>query len=162
MVTFETSHVKYHLLHFYNKRGKVVSSKAALSETIQQNSTSHQGLAMLYHNHVFISLSSPTFSLSPFLKLPGEMKKLCLSKSDIGVAGKIHTAKHEHVARELLSQMDLTTIAVTMKIIVVIYSPLTVIMERRKEINALVYRTEPKSPHIPHSVRQAAIQVCKP
>lgn len=85
------------------------------------------------------------------------MMKLCLPKSDISVASKIYTAKHEHASRELLSQMDLTTIVIMMKITVVIYNPLTVIMEGRKETNVLVYRTEPKSPHIHHPVRQAAI-----
>lgn len=44
------------------------------------------------------------------------MKTLCLHKSDMGVAGKIYTAKHEHAARELFSQMDLTNITITMKI----------------------------------------------
>lgn len=33
----------------------------------------------------------------------------------MGVAGKVYTAEHEHAARELLSQMDLINIAVTMK-----------------------------------------------
>lgn len=75
----------------------------------------------------------------------------------MGVADKIDTAKHEHAAGELLSQMDLTNIAITMKITIVIYNPFTVITERRKKTNALVYRTEPKSPHIHHLMRQAAI-----
>lgn len=76
------------------------------------------------------------------------MKKLCFPKWDMGVAGKIYTAKYEHVARELLSQMDLTNIAITMKITIVINNPFTMVTERRKKTNALVYRTEPKSPHI--------------
>lgn len=48
------------------------------------------------------------------------MKKLCLPKSDMGVAGKIYTAKHKHAARELLSQMDLINIAIAMKTTTVI------------------------------------------
>lgn len=62
--------------------------------------------------HLFLPLPFPW---PPFLKLPGEMKKLCLPKSDMGVAGKIYTAKYEHAARELLSQMDLINIAIAMK-----------------------------------------------
>lgn len=68
------------------------------------------------------------FPWPPFLKLPGEMKKLCLL-----VSGKIYTAKHEHAARELLSQMDLTNIAITMKTTIVIYSPFRVITEKERE-----------------------------
>lgn len=85
------------------------------------------------------------------------MKKLCLPKSDMGVAGKIYTAKHDCAARELLSQMGLTNIAITMKITTVIYNPFTMVAERRKKTNALVYRTEPKSPHVYHLTRQAAM-----
>lgn len=85
------------------------------------------------------------------------MKKLCLPKSDVGVAGKIYIAKHEHAAGELPSQMDLTNVTITMKITIVIYNPFTVITERKKKTSALVYRTEPKSPHIHHLMRHAAI-----
>lgn len=67
----------------------------------------------------------------------------------------------QHTARELHSQTDLTNIAITTKITIIIYSLFTVITQRRKETNALAYRTEPKSPHIDHLLWQTAIYICK-
>ena len=63
----------------------------------------------------------------------------------------------QHAARELHSQVDLTNIAITLRVTIVIYNLITAITERTKETNALAYRTEPKSPHTDHLLRQTAI-----